>query len=168
MSTEVTPATSLDTSALAWNQINNLWKIALWYNISGWNHLRSSYKLTKKWNYGVKWENFGNFYLVFVTSWIKYERPPRVVSMKLSSTIGQTGMRYTRLQRLHHSYVVPSSSVPDHATTLQPQPIGNSLSHVPSEGPMGALCLTHGYFGPIKSHTQVLRQEYIHTHTPPP
>ena len=30
---------------------------------------------------------------------------------------------------------------------------------------MGVLCLTHGYFGPIISHAQVLRQECIHTHT---
>ena len=33
---------------------------------------------------------------------------------------------------------------------------------------MGAPCLTHGYFGPITSYMQVLRQECIYTNTPPP
>ena len=98
--------------------------------------------------------------------WIKYERPFRVVSMEVSSPMclcGLTGIRSTQLQRLHHSYAVPSSSAPGHATTLYPQPRGDSPSHAPFKGPMGALCLTHGYFGPITSHTQVLRQECIHT-----
>ena len=106
-----------------------------------------------------------------VTSWIKSERPSRVVSMKVSSSMclcSRTGMWYMRLQQLHHSYVIPSSSAPDHATTLLLQPIGKPPSHAPFEGPMGALSLTHGYLGPITSHTQVLRQECIHTHTPPP
>lgn len=91
--------------------------------------------------------------------------------MKISSTMclcGQTGIQYTRLQQLHHSCAVPSSSAPDHATTLHPQPIGNSPSHAASKGPTGTLCLTDGYFGPITSQAQVLRQECIHTHTPPP
>ena len=77
-------------------------------------------------------------------------------------------MWYTWLQWLHHSYTVPSSSAPNHATTLHPQPIGYSPSHAPFKGPMRALGLTHGYFEPITSHAQVLRQEYIYTHTPPP
>ena len=78
-----------------------------------------------------------------------------MVSLKVSSPMclcGQTGIRYIQLQQLHHFYVVPSSSAPDHATTLHPQPIGKSLSHAPFEGPMGVLCLTYGYFGPITSH----------------
>ena len=78
-----------------------------------------------------------------------------------------TGMWYVWLQLLHHSYAFTPSSALDHATTLHPLPMSDSLSHAQSKGDESPLCDSWLFWVTHNPHasTQVGVYSYSHPST---